>query len=193
MQQEYFVLERAVSNEHPLLGWDQKSGAFYKGKAVVVTEPVRLRLGEPVPPKPVMVDHHCLPKPVISTRVKEVLEALQLHRVQFVPADVKVSDEDVRRYWLLHVFNEIAALDMERSECEFLSEGVICSIERLVLSEKVLNALPLQERQVFVLAESLSKCLVHQSVVDRVMALRPAVQGFRFIPVAQWNPSSGFR
>ncbi|NMO15535.1 hypothetical protein HPC49_07490 [Pyxidicoccus fallax] len=193
MQREYFVLERELSNEHPLLGWDQRSGAYYKGRAVEVAEPVRLRLGDPVPPKPVMVDHHCLPKPVVSMRVKEVLEPLQLHRVQFVPADVKVGEDDVRRYWLLHVFNEIPALDMQRSECEFLGEGAIFSIERMVLSEKVLSQVPLHERRVFVLAESLSMCLVHQSVVDQVMALRPAVQGFRFVPVEQWNPAAPFK
>jgi hypothetical protein len=192
MQSEYFVLERATSNEHPLLGWAQKSGVFYKMKPVTVTEPVRLRLGAPVPPKPIMVDHHSLPEPVVSTRVKEVLEPLELHRVQLVPADLKVSDEDIRRYWLLHVFNEIPALDREHSVVEWLSDGDIFSIEKLVLNEKVLGELPLKERQVFVLQESISHYLVHQSVVDQVLSLRPRVEGFRFIPVEQWNASAAF-
>jgi hypothetical protein len=194
MQSEYFVLERAANNEHPLLGWAQRSGVFYKGKAVNVTEPLKLRLGAPVPPKPVMVDHHSLPKPVVSTRVKEVLESLELHQVQLVPADVKVSEEDVRRYWLVHVFNRIPALDREQSVVEWVSEedGLIFAIEKLVLKKKVLEELPLSQRQVFVLEEHSSMYLVHQSVVDRVMALQPMVEGFRFIPVERWNSSVPF-
>jgi len=195
MQSEYFVLERAASNEHPLLGWAQPSGVFYKGKAVDVTEPVRLRLGAPVPANPVMVDHHSLPEPVVSPRVKAVLEPLELHRVQLVPADVKMGENDVRRYWLVHVFNEIPALDMEQSVVEWVSEegGLIFAIEKLVLKEKVLEELPLSQRQVFVLAEDSSMYLVHGSVVDQVMALKPAVEGFRFIPVEQWNVAAPFR
>ena len=195
MQSEYFVLERAANNDHPLLGWAQRSGVFYKGKEVSVTEAVKLRLGAPVPQKPVMVDHHCLPKPVVSTRVKEVLEPLELHRVQFVPADVRVGEGDVRRYWLVHIFNEVPALDREHSVVEWVSEedGLIFAIEKLVLKKSVLEELPLPQRQVFVLAEDSSMNLVHQSVVQQVMALTPAVEGFSFIPVEEWNSAAPFR
>jgi hypothetical protein len=193
MQSDYFVLERAGSNLYPLLGWDQSGSAFYKKKPVTVSEPVRLRLGEPIPPKPVMVDHHSLPEPVVSKRLRDVLEPLRLHRTQLIPADVKVSDGDVRQYWLLHVFNEIAGLDLNHSVCDRYADGEVFSIEKLILDEKALGAIPLQERQVFVLAEDISVYLFHQAVVERVMSVMPPPEGLRFIPAAQWNASIGFR
>ncbi|NMO19173.1 hypothetical protein HPC49_25325 [Pyxidicoccus fallax] len=194
MQREYCVLERAASNDHPLLGWDQSGSAFYKGKPVHVSEPVRLRLAEPVPPKPVMVDHHSLPKPVLSPRLKEALEPVPLHRVQWVPADVRVAEGDVRRYWLLHVHNELRCMNRQESVFKLSPSGLtLLSLERLVLDESVLSRMPLDERRIFVLAESPSTCLFHQSVVDRVMSLTPPAEGLRFIPVPDWNDSAGFR
>ncbi|WP_164021426.1 imm11 family protein [Pyxidicoccus trucidator] len=192
MQSEYFIIERAASNSHPLLGWAQSGSAFYKGKPVTVTEPIRLRLNEPIPAVPVMVDHHSLPDPVFSTRLRDVLEPLQLHRVQLVPADVRVKEDDVRRYWLLHVFNEIACLDRQRSVFDSYSDGDVADIEKLVLHEETLRELPLEKRLVFILAEVTSMCLFHRSVVDRVLSLSPPAEGVRFIPVEAWNDSAGF-
>jgi hypothetical protein len=192
MRCDYFVIERAGPNTYPLLGWDQSASAFRKGRAVAITEPVKLRLAEPVPPRPIMVDHHSLPQPVLSTRLKDVLAPLQLSRVQLIPADVKVKD-DVLRYWLLHIFNEIHCLDRTRSVCSFYPDGAVLGIEFLALDEEALGRISLEERLVFVLAESTSVYLFHRSVVDRVMALTPPPDGLRFIPVADWNDSAGFR
>lgn len=194
MQREYFVLERAASNVHPLLGWDQSGSAFYKGKPVSVTEPVRLRLAEPVPLKPVMVDHHSLPKPVLSPRLKEALEPMRLHRAQWVPADVRVAEGDVRRYWLLHVHNELRCMNRQESVFKCSPSGLtLLSLDRLVLDEQLLGGMPLDERRVFVLAESPSTCLFHESAVERVMSLKPPPEGLRFISVPDWNDSAAFR
>jgi hypothetical protein len=193
VQTDYFVIESAPNNSHPLLQWDENGGRFCKGKHVVVTEPVRLRLGKPVPRDPVMVDHHSLPQPVFSTRVKEVLEPLGLHGVQLVPADVKVKPDDVRRYWLLHVFNEIHCLDRQRSSCTFYSDGDVLSINRLVLDERALQEIPLEQRLLFVLAESTSTYVFHHTLVDRILALTPPPEGLRFFRVDRWNDSAGFQ
>ncbi|QSQ22911.1 hypothetical protein JY651_48785 [Pyxidicoccus parkwayensis] len=194
MQLGYFVLERAASNVHPLLGWDQSGSAFYKGKPVNVTEPVRLRLAEPVPPKPVMVDHHSLPKPVLSTRLKEAMESVPLHHAQWVPADVRVAEGDVRRYWLLHVYNELRCMNRQESVFKLSPSGLtLLSLDRLVLDEALLAGMPLDERRIFVLAESPSTCLFHESVVNQVMSLTPSPEGLRFIPVRDWNDSAAFR
>ncbi|RKH34091.1 imm11 family protein [Corallococcus sicarius] len=192
MQSEYFVLLRARSQQHPLLAWDQSALAFRKGRPVEEREPVKLKLGEPVPSKPVMVDHHSLPTPVVSSRLKAVLKAAQLQGVQFVPADVQVGDA-VLRYWLVHMWRAIRCMDRERSIFEETGIGqVILSLDRLVLDEAVLHEVPLEERLAFRLAESVVY-LFHRSVVDRVLELTPPPEGLRFIPVAEWNDSSGFR
>ena len=192
MQGEYYVIERAGPNTYPLLGWDQSAGMFRKGKPVTVTEPVRLRLAEPVTPAPVMVDHHSLPEPVVSTRVQEVLAPLRLHGVQLVPADVRVGD-DALRYWLLHVHNRVACLDRTRSVFKLSRSGLLLlSLNALVLDEEVLAGIPLEQRLVFVLAESTSVHLFHRTVVEQVMSLAPPPAGMCFIPVPEWNDSAGF-
>ncbi|MFP2928529.1 imm11 family protein [Pyxidicoccus sp. 3LG] len=192
MQHEYFVLLRARSQQHPLLAWNQSYSAFLKGRPVEVLEPVKLKLGAPVLPKPVMVDHHSLPSPpVVSSRLKDVLEAAQLPGVQFVPADVQVGDE-VLRYWLLHMWRRITCVDRERSVLTLYPNGDVLDIGRLVLDEQVLRELPLQQRLAFELEEDIVH-IFHRTVVDRVMSLTPPPEGLRFVPVPEWNDSAGFR
>jgi hypothetical protein len=193
MQRDYFVIERSASNVHPLLGWDQSASMFRKGRRVDVSEPIRLRLAEPVPPRPVMVDHHSLPAPVVSRRLVEVLAPLELPGVQLVPADVPVGDR-VLRYWLVHVYNRLACMDRRQSVFTQSPSGLLLlSLDSLVLDEAVLSDIALEHRLVFVLAESTSVHLFHRSVVDRVMNLMPSPEGLRFIPVPDWNDSAGFR
>lgn len=193
MQTDYFVIEAEANSSHPLLQWDEDSGRFYKGERVAVTEPVRLRLGSPIPVSPVMVDHHTLPEPVFSRRVMELLEPLELHDVQLVPADVKVKPDDVRRYWLLHVFNEIPCIDRQRSSCTFYPDGSVLGLNKLVLDERALQEIPLEQRMLFVLAESPSTYVFHRSLVDRILALTPPPEGMRFFRVDRWNDSAGFQ
>jgi hypothetical protein len=192
MQSDYFVIERAGPSSYPLLQWDQSPSAFRKGTAVDVTEPIQLRLSKPVPRNPVMVDHHCLPEPVFSPRIRDVLEPLNLYGVQLVPADVKVKDGDVRRYWMLHVYNEIPCVDRENSVFKLSPSGLLMlSIDKLALDERVLGEIPPEQRRVFVLAESTSTYFCHKSVADLVLALQP--EGLRFIPADRWNDSAGFK
>ncbi|MFP2928530.1 imm11 family protein [Pyxidicoccus sp. 3LG] len=192
MQSEYFVLLRARSQQHPLLSWGQSYRAFLKGRPVEVLEPVKLKLGEPVPPRPVMADHHSLPSPVVSSRLKDTLEVARLPGVQFVPADIQVGDE-VLRYWLVHMWRRIACVDRERSVLTlYPTDGSIMDIDRLVLDENVLREIPLQERLAFRLQEDVVH-LFHSTVVERVMSLTPPPEGLRFVPVPEWNDSAGFR
>ncbi|MFP2956755.1 imm11 family protein [Myxococcus sp. 1LA] len=183
---------RERSQQHPLLTWDQEYLQFLKPSPVRVSAPVKLKLGEPVPPRPVMVDHHSLPSPVVSTRLKEAFEAADLPGVQFVPADVHAGDA-VLRYWLVHMWRTIPCMDRQRSVFEETEVGhVLLSLDKLVLDEAVLQEVPLEERRAFMLEED-TVHLFHRMVVDRVLALTPPPEGLRFIPVAEWGDASGFR
>ncbi|WP_410478110.1 imm11 family protein [Myxococcus sp. MxC21-1] len=192
LQGDYFVLERAGDSSVPLLKWRQESGEFRKGRAVVGQEAVQLQLLDPAPAEPKMVDHHALPDPVVSTRIRNVLRKFELHDVQLIQAVVWIGN-DVYVYWLVHIFNEVRCLDEEKSEViRSPSRRFIHSIERLVLMEEVLAAIPLKERRVFALAESPSVNLFHREVVEEILALTPAVEGLRFVPAAEWTTDSAF-
>lgn len=192
MQDEYFVLMRERSQQHPLLTWDQEYLPFMRPAPVDVHAPVKLKLGEPIPPRPVMVDHHSLPAPVVSPRLKDALEASELPGVQFVPADVQAGDL-VLRYWLMHVWRAIPCLDRQRSIFEETEVGrVLLSLDKLVLNEAVLQELPLNERRAFMLEED-TVYLFHRTMVEQVLSLTPPPEGLRFVPVAEWGDSSAFR
>lgn len=191
MQTEYFVIMRAGPSSYPLLAWDEYRVGFGRPVPVDATRPAQLRLGDPVPRNPVMVDYHSLPTPVVSERFKGLLESLDLFGVQLVPADVTVSPDDVRRYWLVHVYNRIACTDRGHSSLALSRHGTILGIDKLVLDEAVLKEIAPERRRVFRLAEVPSTHLFHESVVERVRALQP--EGVRFLRVDQWNDSAGFR
>ncbi|WP_254624870.1 imm11 family protein [Myxococcus sp. CA051A] len=166
--------------------------AFRKGLQVDVSVPVRLRLGEPVPQHPRMVDFHSLPAPVVSQRLADVLRETALPGVQLVPADVEVAEGDTRRYWLVHMWRRLACVDMARSSVTLYPSGGILDIESLVLDEAVLQETPLEERMVFRVREVVLH-LVHRTVMERVLALAPPVEGIRFVPVPEWSDGRAFR
>jgi len=190
MQTEYFILESAASNDHPMLSWDEHIVGFGRPQPASFTRPLQLRLGAPVPRNPIMVDHHELPEPVVSPRLKDALEALGLHGVQFVAADVKVKPDDVRCYWIIRIFNLLACMDRQLSKFSLSRRGRVNGIDKLVLDERVLRDIPLERRLVFRLVESSSTNVFHQSVSEKVLALQP--EGLRFIRVDKWNDSAGF-
>ena len=137
-----------------------------------------------------MVDYHSLPDPVISERLMKVLEPLEIYQLQFVPADVQVHAVNLR-YWYVHVFNKIACMDRRRSDFSLSPNGWVGDIERLVLDEDVLAGIPLEKRLVYRLAEYSSKLILHSSIVEKVMAIKP--EGLRFFRVDQWNDGSAFQ
>ncbi|WP_284667358.1 DUF1629 domain-containing protein [Myxococcus sp. SDU36] len=133
-----------------------------------------------------------LPSPVVSPRLKEVLEAAELPGVQFVPADVQTGD-GVLRYWLMHMWRAILCMDRQRSIFEETEVGhVLLSLDKLVLDEAVLREVPLHERRAFMLEED-TVHLFHRSVVEQVLSLSPSPKGLRFVPVSEWSDASGFR
>ncbi len=60
LQDEYFVVERENNDNYPIFSWDQKSSVVKQNttKPFNVGEPLKLRLGEPIPPNPEYTDFH---------------------------------------------------------------------------------------------------------------------------------------
>ena len=187
---DYYILARSNNDNYPLLEWDQKSGMFRKWKPVAISDPVSLRLGEPVPNNPEMVDYHSLPKPVVSEKINNILEAMEIYGIQLLPAKVKVNNDELD-YWFVHIFNKIACLDLEKSQCEIDDDdGGVLDIMRLVLNDAVLEEIPLEHRLVFVLSEYTAVYLYHETVRDAIMSVNPV--GLRFFNVDEWSTDSAF-
>ena len=193
LQDEYYVLE---SNKDACsFSWDQDRDQFGLGKPVNVTGPVKIRLGEPIADKPKLVDLHEMPAPVISKRIYDVLEPIDIYGIQLIPAKVRNPNsgplDEPYDYWFLHVWNRIHCLDTDNSELEYSRSGnTIFGIEKLVLDDKKLKFFELHKRKVFELAENTSTLLVHQSIKDIIVSVKPI--GCRFYKATEWTSDSSF-
>lgn len=195
MNDEYYIHLSVNDDNHPLIeGQDDEArmGEFH-GIEIDLTQfdgdPLRLRLGKPVPKKPEMVDFHTEPHPVVSAKIRDVIEPLGLFRVQFVPATVVVKKR-AYPYWVVNNYNRIACVDEKRSVVQFDSAHVLLSITKLVLDDEVLSKIPLERRLYFVLKEDVSLSLMHRTVMDAVMATKPV--GIRFVATSELNDASLF-
>ncbi|MBI1425719.1 MAG: hypothetical protein GC149_20010 [Gammaproteobacteria bacterium] len=195
---EYFVIESTNNNNYPLLEWDDDedleiplahSARDGIPLPVPLPHPIKLVLGEPIPRKPQMVDFHELPEPVVGKKIKDVLEPLSIDGIQLLPA-VVTTDFGVFDYWYLHVYNEIECMDRDRSISTYSNLGDASDIKKLVLAEHELDSIPLDMRLIFVLKESTPTYLFHQSIVDKILAVKP--EGVRFFRVDQWSHGSAF-
>jgi len=77
-------------------------------------------------------------------------------------------------------------LDEEKSEFDGkLSSGRWNGIEKMVVNQELMSAVPLEERLIYVGKESSAYVYYHKSIVDLVMSVNPT--GVRFISIEEWE------
>lgn len=193
LQEEYYVVECENNDNYPLFAFDQKSVGTGQGVPIQYTEPLKLRLRDPIAPKFEWVDHHKAPEPLISFPLARILEKLNIYGIQLIPAKVrnpKDTSSELRDYYFVHVWNRIACIDRANSTLIVMKSGMIFSIKKFVMDEAALQKVELKNRLIFELAEKTSILLMHQSIKDEIESINP--KGIRFIPLAQWNSDSTF-
>lgn len=193
LQAEYYVVERENNNNYPLFALDQKSVGTGQGVPIQYTEPLKLRLRDPISPKFEWVDYHKAPEPIISFPLARILEKLDIYGIQLIPAKVRNPKDpfsELHDYCFVHVWNRIACLDRSLSDVVSMKSGMIFSIDKFVLDELTLGKFELRKRLIFELAENTSVLLMHQSIKEAIEAINP--KGIRFIPATQWNSDSTF-
>ena len=146
-------------------------------------------MNPPFPDQPQLADYMGTPSPIIGEKIKQVLETITITGSQYFPASVRFGGKLHKNYYFWHIYLEIACLHMDRSEVK--QRRASLSIRTISLDETILNRISESGRWVFRLAESTSRILVHERVVEKVMAIKPT--GIRFIRVDQWNIGSAFR
>ena len=191
---QYYILECENNDNYPLLEWDDDrndsdGGELADMEPLVVDDTINLILGEPIPDNPVLVDYHYLPPDVFSDKVANVLAAMKLYQTQLFPARIHHAGKVTAGYQILHVYNEIQCMHMERSI--YRKRTVSYAVEKLSLNEEVLSSIEESQRFVFLLEESPDKKLYHQKVVDSIMQVNPV--GLRFIRLDEWDIGSAFR
>lgn len=181
---EYYLIGGDGDPSTPLLAPDegQSTRILHKEIPYDGLEPIRLRFNNPIPKNPKMRDYHSLPTSVVSKKVRDTLAPMNIYGIQFIPAVIRneLNGDVYQDYYIIHVFNQIEALDREKAEyttSDLMKYG-ISQINKLVLDQKILENIPLEKRLVFYLKESISKRIYHKSIVDAVMAIEP--DGLRF-------------
>jgi len=191
---DYYLIGRNNQNS-PCLDYkdiDEKE-IFFEDEDVSEVKKLEMCIRKPKPPKLEMADYHSVASILaFSDRIHAVLEPLKLHKVQFIPASVEIKkDTEIDGYWLMHNYNHVECMDLEKSDCEISPRtGNVSWIRKIVLSPEKLLKVPLEERLFFRMKEDFPTHLVHKSIVDKIMAVNP--KGIRFIPVATWKQGMQF-
>ena len=117
---------------------------------------------------------------VIALSKRVVMEAgLQyLYGINWVPA--YISNSNGRRdYLFINYLQELKCADLDKSEYSYINAiGGLTGLEKLVLDETLLAQTPLNQRLIFMMAES-ARILFHRSIVERIMATNPINTTFK--------------
>ena len=196
--EEYYVMNVDGSNNHPLLTWgstDYEPLIFPRPvKDGVFELPLKIWFSSPYPKNPEIADILFVDGDlVVSGKVKSVLEKMNIYGIQFFPAQIITNNEQViEGHYAFHPWNRIAAVDKNNYIGAPVDEkGRISGLEKFSLDEKVLDAIVLEERLVFHLAESKTKRLIHHSVYEALV--KENVTGFSFFRVDEWGDDAMFR
>lgn len=193
LQAEYYVIESENHKPYPSFALDQKSVGTGQGVPIQYTEPLKLRLRDPIPSNFELVDFHEAPDPIVSFPLARILEKLDIYGIQLIPAKVRNPKDpfsELHDYCFVHVWNRIACIDRSQSNLKVMKSGMIFSIKKFVMDESAMQKIELKKRLIFELAEKTSILLMHQSIKDAIESINP--KGIRFIPATQWNSDSTF-
>lgn len=128
--------------------------------------------------KPLMGDYLPSPRTIFSDKVYNVLSPLNIKTIQFIPAEIEISESNVyKNYWGLSILKRIKCLDVEKSKLH-ISDSGISNIKKVVLDQEVLKEIPLEERLIFQLEEHIYD-LFHESIVDEIKLAEP--EGIQFL------------
>ena len=181
----YYLLKKTNPNmDIPIIKGEGDIGYLMGDELLDNIVTINMVLADPIPPKPKMADYFGL-EPVFSEKIAKVFKSLDDPLMQFFPVKLKGLIDEVYDYTYIRFCNYQRVIDFEKSECEVDEElDIIEWMERMILSEKKLAAIPLEKRLIFRPRLRGADIIFHKSVVEKVMALEP--EGIRFVQVEQW-------
>lgn len=120
---------------------------------------------------------------LISERVKQVLEGLEVEGVQFLPIRVvrKETGEEVPGYYVLHVWRHIPALDEEHTKFIELRDG---KYPERIIAVVALRWEAIKDVDIFRLKEQDVSIYVSRRVKKRLEEI--GATGFKWIPVRSY-------
>jgi hypothetical protein len=107
---------------------------------------------------------------VISEKLYSVLSSLNIDGIQPISATIFDPKNKMKYdgYYWLHIYNSINCLDMGKAIYTKDMIGGVRMINKMVLDETALSAIPLEKRMVFRLGEHGGFQLFHKSIRDYI-------------------------
>lgn len=188
--EEYFYMI-PVGNTHPVLEFihpDEDRLMLFEEHKVSENHLVEFQFKFPIPWHYRLADVHGYAQYlVVSDKIKNILAPMNLKNMQFLPATIKnpKTGDIYSGYWALHIYNLICCLDRGKSIYETFDEDDdhVFDIEKLVLDNRMLEKIPLEERLVFALGEEGLEIFFHISVAEKIIAAKP--KGVMFCPLTK--------
>lgn len=189
---EYYIINRKGDQAYPLIDEDPDCEITqfylyrnYKKKIEDIQDVAKFIYAPPIPLNPVIGDYFSQPSSIVSEKIKNVLEAMDIDGIQMIPAEITTNKGDIiENYYYVHIYRWIKAIDVDNSDVQKLRDGTYI-IEQFVLDNEILKEIPLNERLVFILEEDSGKMIYHKSVVDKILSVNP--KGIQFTKVEDWE------
>ncbi len=170
--EKYYSIKRKGDQAYPMINITNL-GDVEDGEADIL----ECYIGKPIPRKPVMADYLRSAKDILSKRITDVMQAMNMEGVHFYPAeidDLKGTIHD--NYMCVYVDdNTYKLLDLEKSEYriddEIDKDNPLYYVKKVVIDREKLSKIPLNKRLGICIDEVSGYHLYHQSVVDAVRRL----------------------
>lgn len=136
-----------------------------------------------LPSKIVMPDYLTSPKSIFSQKVYDALAPLNIPTIQLLKSSIYIDDTWYNDYWTLHNYTRILCIDYEQTNGKLVFP--VIDGEKIVVDAKVLSKIPLKERLIFRFKDADSIEVIHESVVQEIMSVKPT--GIKFISLLDYS------
>ncbi|MGR6838491.1 hypothetical protein ACU5DF_04995 [Aliivibrio wodanis] len=129
--------------------------------------------------------------PLLSKRVKQVLEFFDLYRFQLQPAIYTHADDTEHFYWVGVLESTLNVYDFEQGSyytSEYDEDDEV-NAKTIRLDPDKMSVIPLEKRLMFQVPGMRGTYIVHRSVAEPLIALNAS--GLHLVPVMEWTNGFG--
>ncbi|CED56722.1 putative uncharacterized protein [Aliivibrio wodanis] len=127
--------------------------------------------------------------PLLSKRVKQVLEFFDLYCFQLQPAIYTHADDTEHFYWVGVLDNALNVYDFEQGNYYTIREYDEVNAKTIRLDPDKMSVIPLEKRLMFEVPGMRGTYIVHRSVAEPLIALNAS--GLHLVPVMEWTNGFG--
>ncbi|GHV35490.1 hypothetical protein FACS1894178_5140 [Bacteroidia bacterium] len=183
---KYYVLKRKGDQSYPMLRIVNRD--YDEDRKCLK---VYLEINTPQPKKPVLADFLYAPETIVSKRIAEVMQSLNMEGVQFIPTQLTLPKGEIIEDYVCVLVDDNTYTALDKEESDYTEdvwdeeEEPLYEVSKVVLDRKVLSKIPLNKRLGFQLSENPGDYLFHHSVIEAINALNPT--GVFYVDIEEYE------